>query len=198
MFSSPQRRIAVLVTALHVLALLFFAYEKPHRVKQITSIAIRTVAEAPPVKAVLPKAKPASAKPVANKPVPNKAPAKPAPVVAAVPPVKKRPELKVPVKATKEIKAPQEEEKGNYGVFLIGYLQQALDLPEVGEVKMRLEISKFGKLIRCEVLQSASDENAAFLKNRLPELLFPCLNEFGIFEPTHEFIVTFRNAQTSH
>lgn len=77
-----------------------------------------------------------------------------------------------------------------YGEFLIAYLQNALDLPEYGEVKAKIEIDRFGHLVNCEILKSKSVKNAEFLKNRLPELTFPCLND-----GTQVFTITFRNVE---
>lgn len=92
-------------------------------------------------------------------------------------------------------KAERIEETPTYGEFLIGYLQTALDLPEYGEVRARLEIDRFGRLIDCEILEAKSHKNADFLKNQLPQLTFPCLNDFGIVDATQQFTITFRNVE---
>lgn len=93
----------------------------------------------------------------------------------------------------------QQEESGDetYGEFLIGYLQSALDLPEIGEVRARLEITSDGKLASCEILSSRSRKNSEFLKNRLPELAYPCFNDFRLNEPSLQFTITFRNADSA-
>lgn len=93
----------------------------------------------------------------------------------------------------------QQEESGDesYGEFLIGYLQSALDLPEIGEVMARIEITRDGKLASCEILSSRSRKNSEFLKNRLPELSYPCFNDFRLDEPSLQFTITFRNADAS-
>ncbi len=56
-------------------------------------------------------------------------------------------------------------------------LQETLELPEFGLVKVKLSIGKVGTLENLEILEAKSQKNAAFLKKRLPELQFPCLNE---------------------
>lgn len=104
-----------------------------------------------------------------------------------------RPQLHIPSK--REIKkAPVEtKEEPTYGEYLVAYLQSALDLPEFGEVRAKIEIDRFGKLIDCQILEAKSGKNAEFLKNQLPDLTFPCLNDFGIVDATHVFTITFRN-----
>jgi len=61
--------------------------------------------------------------------------------------------------------------------ILAAFLQEALMLPEFGEVKALLSIDRGGHLVSLDILSSQSEKNAAFLKNRLPALQFPCLNE---------------------
>jgi hypothetical protein len=56
------------------------------------------------------------------------------------------------------------------------FLREALQLPEFGEVRVELSIDSSGRLEKLEILESKSEKNAEFLRNQLPELLFPCLN----------------------
>ena len=84
----------------------------------------------------------------------------------------------------------------HYGEILIGYLQSMLELPEWGEVKALIVINRFGEPIRCDILESKSRKNGDFLKKRLPELSFPCFNDFSIVGETLEFTITFRNLET--
>ena len=70
-----------------------------------------------------------------------------------------------------------ESEFASLNERIAAMLQETLQLPEFGEVKIFLSIDRFGRLQSLEVLESKSTKNAEFLKNRLPELLFPCLNE---------------------
>ncbi len=76
-----------------------------------------------------------------------------------------------------------------YSEFLIAYLQNALDLPEFGEVKAKIEIDRFGKLVNLEIIEAKSVKNAQFLKAELPQLDFPS----GIADSTEVFTITFRN-----
>ncbi len=57
------------------------------------------------------------------------------------------------------------------------FLQETLQLPEFGEVKMELTLAKGGKFESLKILESKSQKNTDFLKNQLPSLTFPCLNE---------------------
>lgn len=160
-----------------------------------------------PVAATTPKPKPAT-------PSKKPAPVKPAPIAKKEAPVKQERLLKEIAESLETLNtdskkartalalpskiAPKTEvveDSPNYGEFLIGYLQTALDLPEYGEVRARLEIDRFGRLIDCEILEAKSLKNAEFLKNQLPQLTFPCLNDFGIVDATQQFTITFRNVE---
>jgi hypothetical protein len=77
-----------------------------------------------------------------------------------------------------------------YGEYLVAFLQNALDLPEYGEVEAKIEIDRYGHLVDCQILHAQSHKNADFLKNRLPDLAFPCLNG-----ESHVFTITFRNVE---
>ena len=106
-----------------------------------------------------------------------------------------------PLVLPKEISIPkvsfQEEVEGNYGEVLVVFLQNALDLPENGEVKMDLEIDGTGKIIRTDILESKSKKNGEFLKKRLPELALPCFNGFRKSNETFCFTITFKNLESS-
>ncbi len=109
-----------------------------------------------------------------------------------------RPVLNIPTRAASKPseEVPEESVQDvSYEEFLIAFLQNALDLPEFGEVRAKLEIDAFGKLIECQILEAKSAKNAQFLKNRLPELAFPCLNDFGILNGKQTFTITFRNVE---
>ncbi len=76
---------------------------------------------------------------------------------------------------------------------LIQTLQDHLVLPEHGSVKLKISFSREGKVISTEIISSKSKKNAAYLKNRLPELRFPCFNHCIKDETSLEFL--FRNEQ---
>lgn len=72
---------------------------------------------------------------------------------------------------------PRESNQGTMDETIAAFLQEALTLPEFGEVKVFLSIDTVGQLQSLEIISSRSEKNARFLKNRLPELHYPCLNE---------------------
>lgn len=110
---------------------------------------------------------------------------------------KTRPALSLPAKIQSKAQLVSEDFAidPTYGEFLVAFLQNALDLPEYGEVKAKIEINCFGRLIDCQILEAKSVKNAQFLKNRLPDLAFPCLNDFGILDTKQTFTITFRNVE---
>ncbi len=102
--------------------------------------------------------------------------------------------LAIPSRVVKKAEVVEESSMdATYNEELIAFLQNALDLPEYGEVRVRLEIDRFGYLRDCSILDSKSRKNAEFLKSRLPELAFPSFNDFSIVEITQTFTITFRN-----
>lgn len=103
-----------------------------------------------------------------------------------------RPQLTIPSKIERKAEVLPTKIEGDptYGEYLVAFLQNALDLPEYGEVKAKIEIDRYGNLVECEILEAKSRKNAEFLKNRLPELAFPCLND-----GSHSFTITFRNVE---
>lgn len=104
--------------------------------------------------------------------------------------------LAVPKKVAPVLREQEIVDDVRYEEFLIAFLQESLDLPEFGQVRLKLEIDGGGKLIDCQILEAKSAKNAEFLKNRLPELAFPCLNDFGKISATQTFNITFRNVET--
>lgn len=88
-----------------------------------------------------------------------------------------------------------EIEDASYHEYLISFLQNSLELPEYGEIKAKLTIDRFGRLLTCEIIDSRSKKNSQVLKNRLPELVYPCLNDYGILDATQTFTITFKNAE---
>ncbi len=103
-----------------------------------------------------------------------------------------RSQLSIPSKIERKAEVVPTKIEGDptYGEYLVAFLQNALDLPEYGEVKAKIEIDRYGNLVECEILETKSRKNAEFLKNRLPELAFPCLND-----GSHSFTITFRNVE---
>lgn len=105
--------------------------------------------------------------------------------------------LAIPSRVEKKAEVVEESSiDATYSEELIAFLQNALDLPEYGEVRVRLEIDRFGSLRDCSILDSKSRKNAEFLKNQLPELAYPSFNDFSMADLTQTFTITFRNVET--
>lgn len=110
-------------------------------------------------------------------------------------PKKALPALNVPTKAASHTPLPEETayaEDPSYGEYLITFLQNTLELPEYGEVKIKIEIDSFGQLVDCQILESKNPKNASFLKESLPSLHFP-IPQLGPFESTKMLDITFKN-----
>lgn len=76
-------------------------------------------------------------------------------------------------------------------------LENHLRLPELGEVVAHLIIRTDGTVDAIEIVKTQNQKNSDFLKKRLPELVFPCFNDFGITKSHVDFTITFRNAEDS-
>ncbi len=83
--------------------------------------------------------------------------------------------------------APEER----YQESLLAYLQEALHLPEQGEVKIQLSIKEDGNLAKIVVLKAESVKNREYLEKQLPLLRFPYLHELRVREKV--FVLTFCN-----
>jgi hypothetical protein len=98
----------------------------------------------------------------------------------------------------KEIVAPHVKEEteechAGYGEILVSYLQNSLELPEMGEVKIDLEIDSLGHVVHFEIIEAKNKKNSDFLKKRLPELTLPCFNNDRKSDETAKFTITFKN-----
>lgn len=85
----------------------------------------------------------------------------------------------------------------SYRFSLADRLQSSLELPETGEVRLKITVIEPGKIAAVEILDMKSRKNADWLKNQLPLLELPCFNDFNIIDPVLEFTITFCNAENS-
>lgn len=91
---------------------------------------------------------------------------------------------------------PQEEsslEIRDFGQNLVSFLQALLELPEIGQVKVFLEIDTSGKIKKVEVLESQSKKNAQVLKKQLLDLDVSGLNDYRTLSKNYEYTITFKN-----
>jgi hypothetical protein len=179
-----MKTIAYWVISVHVAICLILLgdhwIKRDRRSKQPIHIRMFEVQAALPLKTIAaPPLKTASAPQPSSKPA-----AKPKKVAAPSPPKKSAPkplptkkELSIPV-LTPVIAAPDvAEEKIDPSLMVASYLKDLLILPEIGDVKVHLVINKQGVVEEVEILESKSQKNQDFLKNRLSEIAFPWLNE---------------------
>lgn len=85
----------------------------------------------------------------------------------------------------------------DYKEKLLLYLQESLILPEKGDVLVDLTLSKYGRVIRFEILSAESEKNAEHLKNNLPELYLPCFNDESRSYESVQYTVTFKSLDSS-
>ncbi len=76
-----------------------------------------------------------------------------------------------------------------YISFLIGYLQECLQLPDVGEVKIQISLRKDGSVETMKVMHTESAKNRKYLEEHLPNLSFPRIPGSS----SHSFLITFCN-----
>lgn len=76
----------------------------------------------------------------------------------------------------------------DYTDTLILCLRQSLNLPDFGEVKIKLTLRQDGTVDKLIVLKTESENNRRYLETHLPNLKFPALNK-----QQHTFVLTFCN-----
>ncbi len=75
-----------------------------------------------------------------------------------------------------------------YQLELVSYLQEALHLPDYGEVKMEITLRSDGSVASLKVLEAESAKNRSYLEKSLPLLRFP------VYDKTmRTFVLTFCN-----
>lgn len=82
-----------------------------------------------------------------------------------------------------------EEEIGYFGM-LAASLQQALRLPDTGDVKISLILERNGKVQQVKVLHSLNINNSRYVEKVLPQVQFPSFGTFFDQEQKHTFTIT--------
>lgn len=100
--------------------------------------------------------------------------------------------LTVPTKKEIKSQSKTQTKEPYYEELLIAYLQNILDLPEYGEVKLEIEINGSGTLVSCKINESKSIKNAKFLTEKLTLLTFP-VPPLATADQTKKFSITFKN-----
>jgi len=86
-----------------------------------------------------------------------------------------------------------DREDANYFSILAVFLKEALELPEVGSVKLELTLFKDGRVQQVRVLTSESEKNKHYLEKQIKFLRFPPFTEGLKKERKHTFVLTFCN-----
>lgn len=72
-------------------------------------------------------------------------------------------------------------------------LKMALKLPDYGAVKIKLTLSRTGKVVKIEIVKSESNKNKAYVENKIPTLLFPSFGQKFQGEPHYTFEFLLQN-----
>lgn len=86
-----------------------------------------------------------------------------------------------------------EKESAAFTSTLVHALQDSLNLPEYGIVKIQLALDAAGHVISMKVLESESEKNRAYLEQMLPGLAFPSIELLRMKEDERQFILRFCN-----
>ncbi|QZA58207.1 hypothetical protein [Candidatus Rhabdochlamydia porcellionis] len=92
-----------------------------------------------------------------------------------------------------ETPAQEEPALPSYTASLVKKLTQMLQLPEYGEVKIKITISPSGKILELLVLQAESKANKLYLEKCLPNIILPKYNEKAL-NNEQTLTLTFCNA----
>lgn len=103
-----------------------------------------------------------------------------------------KPSVKTDVTATPPplVKPLLDTKKINYQEELARRLSLMLTLPDYGDVRIKLFVSRDGKVNKLEVLSSSSEENQLYVLRTLPELKMPPFDELFRGDAEHAFTLT--------
>lgn len=85
-----------------------------------------------------------------------------------------------------------EEAKLKYEEELAIYLKHRLQLPDMGDVKIRLTLSDVGKVLTVSIISSSSEKNRELVEKKVPSITFPPFDERMKGEKKHTFSVTLK------
>ncbi len=216
-----MKQISLLVIGAHALIVFWMALWLPVKKKSKQPIEIRTVVYKPPAlkEATITSS---NAKKPRKKPQPKKIHSpkkqKKAPKMRKASPRKKQPlvsnallkqleesmakleakPLLSPMKKIKPLSRLTIDEASSqkadlFTSALIKRLQEDLDLPDLGDVKIELTLKNNGQFAKMQILQSKSNRNCKFLENKLPRLHYPPFNGSLKNKTEHTFVITFCN-----
>ena len=79
---------------------------------------------------------------------------------------------------------------GSYEELLVAALQAQLTLPEKGEVKLRLTLTRGGHIQKIESVQSVSAQNRTYIETALPNCYLPAFGTHFKGVAVHTFTFT--------
>jgi len=86
-----------------------------------------------------------------------------------------------------------DQNEANYFSIITSTLKEALELPELGSVKLELILSNSGQVLKVRVDHAESEKNKHYLEQQLMFFEFPPFTEDLKNEKTHTFVLTFCN-----
>ncbi len=205
-----MKRVGSFVITLHVILLIWLALWSPAKKVEKKPISVRTVIASPTPTPV--KTAEAPKQPVAKKtaPTPPKTPLKKTPQKPLVSPALAR-QLenaiaKIDEKGHKESTTSSRSvvkslpklqidsaEESIYASDLVQCLQNALQLPQHGAVKLELTLKVDGTFMKMRILESANPANKKFLETHLKSVHYPPFSGPLKKEKEHSFVITFCN-----
>ncbi len=223
-------RLFWIVTAVHLLIVIFFGIQRKEIVKAAAKIEVHTVQLQPKIKPVVqpsvqnspaplvqqePASKvPVREKPKVDKPVAQKSskPGAKKPIVQKKPTIagqKSNSELKrllqdslasidkktrsAPISAPTKVGKLQSEAITftTYEALLVAYLKELLELPEPGEVRLRLTVSREGR-VRAHTILQATKSNRDYIDREIATLHLPPFESHFKDEKEHTFPITLK------
>lgn len=183
-------RLFWIVAGLHLLFLLIIGIQKKEVFSAPAQIEVHTVQ--------LQKPKPVVVMPQ-QKPAPKPMPPEPKPKPKATPHGKLKQLLEeslATLEESKPIQLAKPEKVGSlksealtfisYETLLVEYLKELLELPEQGEVKLRLTLTRAGKVTSFEIL-TASSANRSYMEREVASLRLPPFESRFKGEKSHTF-----------
>lgn len=108
-------------------------------------------------------------------------------------PAKKQSAFSAPTLKIDHLVGDEEEGDAGYESQLITFLHNSLNLPEFGEVKMKLTLQNNGTCVKMQVIRAQSAKNRRYLEEQLPKLRLPSFIGMLASKKEQTFVVTFCN-----
>jgi hypothetical protein len=178
-----MKNIFIFVVSIHLLVLLFFCFQRRENFHVNKKIVVSIEEEKKPKIVYKKKIKTISKKKVSkklkktkkNKNISKKNISKKIKILRDIEKLKNFNLDKIELKSKKIKNIPTLEKHEFISVEkrVAKYLKNRLHMPEYGEVKMKLFISKFGRVEDVEIISSKSEKNKKYLKENLLNISFP-------------------------